>query len=85
MAVVPELNLKLGYQFNSAIRAYVGYDYLYLQHVIRPGTLSTLSQSNTEVTVAGTTNTINVSQPVIRLRDQDVWVQGINLGVEFRY
>jgi len=85
VAVVPELNLKLGYQFNSAIRAYIGYDYLYLQHVIRPGILSDLSRSNTEVTVAGTTNTINVSQPVIRLRDQDVWVQGINLGVEFRY
>ncbi|MBI1915066.1 MAG: BBP7 family outer membrane beta-barrel protein [Planctomycetes bacterium] len=85
VAVIPELNLKLGYQFNSTIRTYVGYDFLYLQHVIRPGNLSDLSQSNTQVTVADTTNTINVSQPVIRLRDQDVWVQGINLGVEFRY
>src|SRR5262249_9087683 len=39
VAVVPELNLKLGFQFNNWLRSYVGYDYLYLQHVIRPSTI----------------------------------------------
>lgn len=85
VAVIPEINLKLGYEFNGWLRTYVGYDFLYLQHVLRPGNVTDTETINTQVTVTGTTQTINVTQPVIRLRDQDVWVQGVNFGLEFRY
>ena len=67
------------------LRTYVGYDYLYLQHVIRPSTITGSSSVNTQVTVNGSTQSINVTQPVVHFRDQDTWVQGINVGVELRY
>jgi hypothetical protein len=85
VSVVPEANLKVGFQFNNWLRSYVGYDYLYLQHVIRPSTIIGSSSINTQVTVNGTTQTINVTQPAIHFKDQDAWMQGINLGVELRY
>ena len=85
VSVVPEANLKVGFAFNNWLRTYVGYDYLYLQHVIRPSTITGTSSVNTQVTVNGSTQTINVTQPAIHFRDQDTWVQGINVGVELRY
>jgi hypothetical protein len=85
VSVVPEANIKIGFQFNNWLRSYVGYDYLYLQHVIRPDTIIGSSRISTQVTVNGTTQTINVTQPAIRFRDQDVWIQGLSAGVELRY
>jgi hypothetical protein len=36
-AVVPELNLRVGYDITHNIRAFVGYDFLYISSVARPG------------------------------------------------
>jgi hypothetical protein len=84
-ATLPELNLKVGYQFGPYVRCFLGYDALYMQHVARPGGQTDFAQLNTQINVAATTAQVNVFQPVIRLRDQDVWIQGFNAGVEFRY
>jgi hypothetical protein len=84
VAVVPELGVKLSYQVTPRLRALVGYDFLYWTDVVRPG-----GQIDTTVNpdllpppalpVAGP------NRPAPRLTTTDVWVQGISLGLEFRY
>ncbi len=85
VACIPEINFKAGYQIGQAIRVHIGYDAMYLQHVVRPGGQTALASLDTQVSVAGSTQTIAVTQPVINMRDLDVWVQGINAGLEIRY
>lgn len=85
IAAIPEVNVKLGYLITPNLRAYVGYDFLYLSNVLRPGDQTGITTSGVSATVAGSTSQITVSQPAFRFSETDVWVQGINFGMELRY
>jgi long-subunit fatty acid transport protein len=86
VSVVPEINLKLAYDVNPNIRLSLGYDALYMQHVVRTAQQTSFTNTVTQVEVAGTGGTtIGLQQPVVVLKDLDVWVQGINFGLELRY
>jgi hypothetical protein len=85
ISAVPEVNVKLGYMITPCLRAYVGYDFLYVVNVLRPGDQVGLTSAGLTVNVAGTPNPITVSQPGFRFKDSDVWFNGINFGMEFRY
>jgi hypothetical protein len=85
IAWIPEINVKLGYQLTPGLRAYVGYDFLWLSNVLRPGDQTGIATSGVQATVAGTTSQITVNQPTFRFNDTSVWVNGINFGLEFRY
>jgi hypothetical protein len=85
ICVLPEINVKLGYAITPNIRAFVGYDFLYISDVIRPGNQVELSQVNTQITVANSTNTITVNQPTIRFHDTDLWINGINFGLQLTF
>ncbi len=85
ISFVPEVNVKLGYNFTSWLRAYVGYDWLYVTNVARPAEQSGSASLNTSVQVAGSTNAVNVSTPQFHFRDSNIWAQGINFGVELNY
>jgi hypothetical protein len=82
---IPEVNVKFGYQFTSWLRGYVGYDALVIGHAGRAGDSSTTSTVNSNVSVAGSSATVNVNQPTFRFRDTDVWAQGLTFGMEVRY
>jgi hypothetical protein len=82
---VPELDLKLGYMITPYIRAYVSYDFLYLFNVLRAGEQSGTQTSGVTVAVSGVPSPITVTTPAFRFKDSDVWVQGINVGMEIRY
>jgi hypothetical protein len=83
--VLPEINLRLGYDLCSWMRIFAGYDALYMQHVIRTAQSVTFTNSTTQLQVAESSTQIGVRQAAINLRDLDVWVQGINFGLEFHY
>jgi hypothetical protein len=85
VCVVPEINVKLGYAVTHNLRAFVGYDFLYISDVVRPGDQVSLSTTNTTITVGGQTTNINVNQPTFRFRDTDMWINGINFGIELVY
>ncbi|MFO0845087.1 MAG: BBP7 family outer membrane beta-barrel protein [Gemmataceae bacterium] len=85
-AFLPEGNVKLGYQFTEWLRGTVGYDALVLVNAARPGGSVVTNQLSTTVRVAQTPDiNVNLNQPTFRFRDQDVWVQGLSLGLEARY
>lgn len=81
-ALIPELDLKLGWQVNPHLRLTTGYTLLFLVDVVRPG-----DQINASVNpnlfppaVAG-----GPSQPSFAFQESDVWLQGLRLGVEVCY
>lgn len=89
-AVAPEVGIKVGYQVTEHINAFVGYNFLYLSNVLRPGDQVDRSIDVTQVPFAlGSTVMLppvtGVRHPVVPLRESDFWAQGVNVGVEIRY
>jgi hypothetical protein len=75
LAVVPEVQLKLGYQITDNLSAYVAYNFLYISSVARPG--DQIDRSFDPRT--------SVTGPMFVFQDTDFWAQGVNFGVNWKY
>jgi hypothetical protein len=86
-AVVPEADFKIGYNITRNIQGFVGYSFLYLNDVLRPGTTIDHSLNLTQVPIAaGFPNTlVGPSAPNFSFTRSDFWAQGINFGVQFKF
>lgn len=84
-AVMPEFNIGFGWQFTRHIRGTIGYNFLYLSTVARPGDQIGFASSSTTINVAGQPTTTVVNSPSFRYMDTDIWAQGLTAGVEVRY
>jgi len=84
LSVVPELGVTLGYDVTCNLRLTFGYSFLYWSNVARPG-----DQIDTDVnpnlfpprTGQGT----SPSRPEFALRRGDIWAQGINFGLDYKF
>jgi hypothetical protein len=85
ISFIPEFGLKVGYCFCGWMRAYVGYEGMFVSNVVRPGNQSDVATIKTQIQVAGNTNTIDVSQPTFRFKESELWINGVSFGLEFRY
>jgi hypothetical protein len=88
--VIPEAQLNLGCNVTRWLRAYVGYDYLYISQVARPGSQIDLAvNTNLIPTFAGGTllpaTPGGPARPAFVMNRTDFWAQGINVGLEFRW
>jgi hypothetical protein len=86
-ALLPEVGVHLGYQLNNHLRLYTSYSFLYMVNVVRPGdqidrTVNTTQQVGATGAAPGLTGP---ARPTLAFHDTDVWVQGVGLGLEFRY
>ena len=84
-SVIPEVEVRLGYQVTDWLRGYVGYNGLFLGNTQRAGDSSSISTLNTNVTIANSNNSVNVAQPTFRFNDHDVYIQGVTFGLEAKY
>jgi len=81
-AVAPEGTINVGYQISENVRAYVGYNLLYISDVVRPAN---------QIDRAVNTNFLPPATPSLPVRPAfvfkgtDFWAQGLNFGLEFRY
>ena len=83
-AAVPEVGLKIGYQFTDHLRVTVGYDFLYWSRVARPGQqIDTLVNTSQLLRQGGAA--VVPANPARIFHDTDYWAQGINLGLEFNF
>ncbi len=82
---IPEMNLKVGYQFTNWLRGYVGYDVMVIGNAARAGDSTVTNTINTAVSVAGSNNNITIAQPTFRFQDRDVMIQGLTFGMELTY
>lgn len=85
-AVIPEFNINFGYQVTRNIRTLIGYNFMYVTTVARPGDQISFSSSTTQFTIAGTQSSSgNVLQPNFTYKDTDFYVQGLTTGIELRW
>jgi hypothetical protein len=85
--VVPEFQLKLGYQFGRFVSAYLGYDFLYWSNVVRPG--NTISR-NVDLQGIPTGGLYNPSAQLAApgppsFTQSGFWAQGITFGLQFTF
>lgn len=87
-AVLPELTLRLGAQVTSHVRAFVGYNILYLSSIARPGDQIDGSLNLTQSAAAlgvPPLGLIGPPNPAPRFQTTDFWAQGLSLGAEIAW
>jgi hypothetical protein len=87
-AVVPELNLNFGVRLNPWASIVVGYSFLYVSSVARPGDqIDRVINPSQAPAITGNFagNLSGPARPALNIRDTDFWAQGLNFGLQFRY
>jgi hypothetical protein len=85
-AVAPEATLRLGYRVTERVQAFVGYTFLYVSDVARPGDQIDRGVNRSQVPdVTGPRPLVGPARPLPILQETDFWTQGINVGLEFRF
>jgi hypothetical protein len=85
--VVPEVEVKVGYNVTQRVGLFVGYNLLYMSNVVRANHQVDLLVDDRTNPVNGmfTTLTQTTAFPRPLFSRTDFWAQGINLGLEFRF
>lgn len=81
-AVMPELGATLGLDVTERLRATVGYTFLYISNVARPGDQLDLDISGLTI-YDGTASATGRPRP--DLRTSDFWTHGLNVGLEYSF
>lgn len=85
-AVVPEVQVNVGYQLTKNIRPFLGYNWMYLSNAARPGNQVDRNINPTQQPFFVPPGTLTgPAAPLANFRSGDFWAQGFNLGVEVRY
>jgi hypothetical protein len=71
-ALAPEAQLNIGYQITPSLRAMIGYNFLYLSSVARPG-------HQIDNTFDG------VVHPIVPMASSSYWTQGLNFSLQFSF
>lgn len=83
-SVAPEVTVTAGYRVTQGLRLTVGYNFLFWSNVLRPG-----DQIDRVVDLSFVPNAPPVPQvanrPLPTMRSSDLWVQGVQFGVEYRW
>lgn len=85
-AVLPAVEIRLAYQVIDGIQVHVGYNFLYLSSVMRPGEQidSTLNPAQVPTFAQFVRGDI-APPPLVPLRKTDFWAAGLDFGIEFRF
>jgi Putative beta barrel porin-7 (BBP7) len=84
-AIVPSVELKLSYAMTPRCRLFVGYDFLYWNQVVRPGSQVDHNINLSQSVVLGNGVLSGPASPAPLFNRTDFWAQGMTFGVEFRY
>src|SRR5262249_3301574 len=87
-AVVPEVRVDVGVRLLDGLRAFVGYDFLYLSEAVRPGNQrSRVAFSPSAVDNGPPTHGLPTFLPQFsgHLCGTDFWAQGLTFAIEWRY
>jgi hypothetical protein len=86
-SVLPELGVTMGYLLTDRLRLSVGYSFLYWSNVVRPGDQVDNIIDVTQVPqFGGAPNPVNPAVvPRFVFREKGLWVQGLDLGMEYRW
>lgn len=83
-AVVPEFRTNIGYQMTDHWRVNFGYTFIYWSNVVRPG--HTISRDiNPNLFPPPVQPFAGAQRPAFAWDTTDYWVQGLNVGAEYRW
>lgn len=86
LAAIPEVNLNFGFQVFDHARLYMGYSFLYISGVARPGNQVDRAINPTQsLAIDGTNVLAGAARPAPSFGSGDFWAQGLNFGLELRY
>jgi hypothetical protein len=84
-AVVSEITLNTGLQVTDHLRVFIGYDFLYVDHLARAAHQTDGVDSSQIVVLNPLNRNANATRPQFAFGDGRFWSNGLNLGMEFRY
>lgn len=85
-AVVPEADLNFGIRLSPWASFTVGYSFLYVSSVARPGDqIDRVINPTQSPAILGTGALANPARPSLSVHDTDFWVQGLNFGFDLRF
>lgn len=87
-SVIPELNVNLGYYITDCFCIRIGYSVLYVTEVLRASKqmnnhINPTQSANIEFTP--TPRLAGEASPTGKLRSNNLWVQGFNVGLDFTF
>lgn len=81
-----ELQFKMGYAITRNIQPYIAYNALFINNVARPGNQIDRNINVTQQPFFVPPGTlIGDAAPLATIRGSDLWVHGLQLGIELRY
>lgn len=83
-SVIPELNLRVGYQLTDQLRATFGYTFLYWSNVVRPGDQIERIIDQDQIPNANAPNGEGIF-PRFAFDNTDYWAQGLSFGMDYRW
>ncbi len=85
-AFVPEVGLRFGYNVSNNVRIFVGYNFLWVSNVARPGDqIDPVINRSQQPTAFGPGTLVGAARPMPLFQHTDFWAQGVTFGVEIRY
>jgi hypothetical protein len=85
-AVIPEGNIQFGAQVRSWMVVKLGYNFMYWSSVVRPGNqIDQVINPNRVPASSAYGGADNVTRPAFNFQNSSFWVQGMTVGLEFRY
>jgi hypothetical protein len=85
-SVVPEATLNVGYSVTPGLKLYAGYNVLFWSNVVRPGDaidrvvdVTFVPNPPPGIAASGT------NRPQPQFQQSNLWVNGIQIGAEFRW
>lgn len=87
-AVMPEFNLNFGIRLRPWASIIVGYSFLYLSSVARPGDQLDRVINPSQASAINNSfpaSLVGPARPELNLHTTDFWAQGLNFSLEFRF
>ncbi len=81
---LPEITINAGVQVTRNVRAFVGYNLIYIDQLQRIGTAID-GVDATQVPLLQAVPNANANRPTFSFSEGRFWAQGLNTGIEFRY
>lgn len=81
-SIVPEVTFNAGLQLSEYISLYMGYNFLYWTHVVRPGDAIS---SDISLQPCCPNVVLGAHAPQFNPTDSSIWLQGLNFGLEINY
>jgi Putative beta barrel porin-7 (BBP7) len=83
-AVVPEFNINFGFNVTPCLRVWAGYTFMYWNSIMRAGEQIDLNVDANQMPTRAAPGAPG-AQPSFITRENDLWIHGLSLGMQWRY